>query len=506
MFLKRCYRFTLFALTVAFLLLGTVNTAEKPGNFAVPYNLFGTVVRPHTFYSYSSAGGLAAAGSLFRTVHNIEAAALSEEMATAPSAGENQPEGGLYLYTEALFNELDEKEIAAEKYFRLVDSEGRHITTTGRRIRPGDRYLDEKNRLYEVYRVRDYTAEARYIRTEELNSPGLEKRIISPVMLKKLKPVANDEEEWPRKLVAIYHTHNAESYVPSDGKESIFGRGGIHDVGEAFKEALESKGVNVLYSENMHLPHDRGAYRRSRNTALELLHENPDAIFDLHRDAAPVDAYAAQVEEDWVTQIQFVVGRQNPSYSVTRRFAYDLKGLADKVYPGLVKGVFMGWGNYNQDLTPLNLLLEVGAHLNSKEAAENGIALFADVVALYFYGISTEDEERGGLLPRADDPDAAGGAIFATIAIFLLLVAAALGGFYFMNNPFAWNRFKEKARYYFGANGLVWREGFQNLNLLIKTAASWTRKFFVYLILLLQLLPSLFRELRRKLIRLFFGK
>ena len=99
----------------------------------------------------------------------------------------------------------------------------------------------------------------------------------------------------------------------------------------------------MIYSENMHLPHDRGlpAFQGYRPEAFGT---ESRCYFDLHRDAAPVDAYATKVEEDWVTKIQFVVGRQNPSYSVTRRFAYDLKGLADKVYPGLIKGVFMGWG------------------------------------------------------------------------------------------------------------------------------------------------------------------
>lgn len=428
---------------------------------------------------------------------------------TSSSVGETLPEDGFNQGTGSLLTELDEKEIAAEKYYRLIDSEGELITITGHRIRPGDRYLDEKNRLFEVRRVRGYTAEARYIRTEELSTVELGKSIVCPSLLEQLRSTVsmaagnndagNKEEKWPQKRVAIYHTHNAESYVPTDGTDSIHGRGGIHDVGAAFKDALEKKEIEVIYSENMHLPHDRGAYRRSRDTALKLLEQNPDVIFDLHRDAAPVDAYATKVEEDWVTKIQFVVGRQNPSYSVTRRFAYDLKGLADKVYPGLIKGVFMGWGNYNQDLTPLNLLLEVGAHQNSKEAAEGGIALFADVVALYFYGIPADEEEGKGLLPRADDPDAAGGVVYATIAAFLLLVAAAIGGFYFINNPSAWGRLKGNLSRYFGADGLVWREGLKNMTLLGKTTVLWVKNLLVYLFLLLQIISALFREIRRRL-------
>jgi stage II sporulation protein P len=272
------------------------------------------------------------------------------------------------------------------------------------------------------------------------------------------------KEEESRKLIALYHTHNDESYVPSDGTYSIYGSGGIHQVGASLKAALEQKNINVIHSENLHLPHDRGAYRRSRDTALELLQRSPDVIFDIHRDAAPSDVYAAKIDDQWVTKIQFVVGRQNPSAVVTRRFAYDMKSLADDIYPGLVKGVFMGWGNYNQDLTPLNLLLEVGGHQNSRRAAEESMALFADVVAKYFYGIPVGEE--GETFPGADRR-AAGAGAWGAVVVILLLVAAALGAFYFLNNPAAWERFKEQT--------------------------------IVYILILGQLISAFFSRVRRKL-------
>lgn len=438
----------------------------------------------------------------------------------ADPAGKNHLETELSsfteTYTETIFTELEEEEIADEKYFRLVDMEGSLITVTGRRIRVGDLYLDEENRLFEICRVKDYVGTARYIRTEELSGPEHHKKKVSLLDWERVKAFTSNlaaqvfnqefaglneaqrnEEESPRKLVAIYHTHNAESYVPTEGTDSIYGRGGIHKVGAAFKKALEKKGINAIHSENLHLPHDRGAYRRSRNTALELLQKNPDVVFDLHRDAAPIEEYATQLENDWVTQVQFVVGRQNPSYAVTRRFAYDLKALADNVHPGLVKGIFMGWGNYNQDLTPLNLLIEVGGHQNSRDAAEKGIDYFADAVALYFYGIPPEGS--GSILPRADDPDAAGGSISGTIAVILILTAAALGGFYFLNNPPAWGRFKKKLHLYFGKDGLVWKEGFENLALLGKKIVSEIRSLILFLIQLFQLFLAFAQRVRERI-------
>ena len=73
-------------------------------------------------------------------------------------------------------------------------------------------------------------------------------------------------QQTERGKIALYHTHNAESYVPSDGAESINGQGGLHQVGQAFADALRELGISVDYSETLHLPHVRGAFRRPRDT------------------------------------------------------------------------------------------------------------------------------------------------------------------------------------------------------------------------------------------------
>ena len=260
----------------------------------------------------------------------------------------------------------------------------------------GDRFLTAENRLYEVVAVKNYLAQTRFV--EEL-------RLICSLPGERQPERVAQYSTRPGQAVlsiAVYHTHNAESYVPSDGSDSIYGRGGVHDVGASFKDVLEDKGIKVLHSEQLHLPHYRGAYRRSRSTVQKLVAQRPDAIFDVHRDAAPWDAYAREVNGQWISQLMIVVGRSNPGASLNRTFAYDLKGYADRLYPGLVKGVLMAWGSYNQDLYPLELLLEVGAHTNTKESAQKGIALFADVVAFYFYGPEILDDQRSDPRGTAD--------------------------------------------------------------------------------------------------------
>jgi len=253
-------------------------------------------------------------------------------------------------------------------YHVMVDEEGNMVMSTSRRISRGDQFISSENLLYEVIRVKGSVATAVCHGTVDLEA--------------EVTAIPASPGETPR--VAIYHTHNAESYVRSDGTDSIYGRGGIHEVGSALAQSLAAQGVSVRYSENLHLPHDRGAYRRSRSTALSLLAFRPHAIFDVHRDALPQPEYAAEVSGDWVTQITIVVGQQNANALANRSFAQRLKAIADRLHPDLVRGIFFARGNYNQDILPRALLLEVGSHTNARESAERGAILFGEVVSEFF--------------------------------------------------------------------------------------------------------------------------
>jgi stage II sporulation protein P len=181
--------------------------------------------------------------------------------------------------------------------------------------------------------------------------------------------------------IAIYHTHSDESYVPTDGKESILGAGGIYKVGDAFTQALQSKGMDVIHSTAKHDPHDDMAYERSRRTVLDLLKQQPDAIFDVHRDAVPPEVYKANIAGQDVSKLQLVVGKYGPTGKQIEDYALQIKAEADKQHPGLIKGIFFAkGGDYNQDLFPRSMLLEVGAHTNDRPSAEKGVALFADII------------------------------------------------------------------------------------------------------------------------------
>ncbi|NLW56455.1 MAG: stage II sporulation protein P [Firmicutes bacterium] len=265
----------------------------------------------------------------------------------------------------------------ADGYFTLVDREGRTICRTAHQVHEGDQYLAADNVLYEVEEIREDTAHVRFVKRvnlEAMVNPSLFTRIKTAVAGFFQGKALVQGENRP---IAIYHTHSAESYVPTDGTDSIPGDGGILQVGESLAQSLREKGVNVIHSKTSHEPHDAMAYDRSRRTAVELLKKNPIALIDLHRDAVPPEEYKDEVNNTPVTKAQLVVGRQNPNRKANEAFAYQVKAAVDRKYPGLVKGIFYGKGKYNQDLAPRLLLVEMGTHTNSREEAERGAAIFA---------------------------------------------------------------------------------------------------------------------------------
>jgi stage II sporulation protein P len=267
----------------------------------------------------------------------------------------------------------------ADGYYSFLDPKGQVIFQTALEVSIGDEFIAEDNSHYRVTRLEKDKAYCEYLGKislrpqEEGSGPAAWFSVLFPFRTSPVSAVRN-------KAVAIYHTHSDESYVPSDGSASIYGQGGIFKVGRAMASRLKQLGLGVIHSTTSHDPHDAMAYTRSRRTVAELLRRRPAAIFDVHRDAVPREQYVATVKGENVTKVTLVVGRENPKIKANLNFAKQLKEINDRENPGLIKGIFLARGGYNQDLFDRALLIEVGTHENTREAAERGVKLFAESV------------------------------------------------------------------------------------------------------------------------------
>ncbi len=273
------------------------------------------------------------------------------------------------LAVAANFTGYNEDEVT-----KVYDKKGEYIFSIAMGVTTGDRYISQDNKEYKVVKVNNNKAIAEYEGDIELKAE-------LTVNVNNLPFMAVEN----KKTVGIYHTHNDESYKP--GSVSIKGKGDIHDVGRQLAKSLKEKGIETIYSDNLHLPHDGAAYSRSRATALSIAKNRPDIILDLHRDAIPdVSEYTTNINGKNVTQVRLVVGRQNPNRKVNDQFARRLKAISDKVTPGLIKDIFYGKGEYNQSIFPNSVLMEFGTYGNRQRQAIDAANLLASPISYLLYG------------------------------------------------------------------------------------------------------------------------
>lgn len=317
---------------------------------------------------------------------------------------------------------LVSKAFAIGDYFTVYDEEGEIIFYTGEyTLFPGDRYINQKNREFLVISVHDEKKEAL---VKDLGEVDLLGHILGDGSVGGFPLMAGKDE----KKIAIYHTHTEESFVPTSGTHDKPGEGDIFEVGKTFKGELEKRGITVFHDLTKHEPRDAASYDRSKATAKNLLEKGPDAIFDIHRDGVPnKEEYTTQIDGQLTSMVRFVVGRENPNRGVIEDFAKELKAAADKIEPGLIKGILFSHGKYNQELSSHALLFEIGTHLNTLEEAQRGAALMAWVVADFFYGEgdATVPSERHGIKQQRS--------ALTTVVWLVLLVSAFSFFFLYLN-------------------------------------------------------------------------
>lgn len=250
-------------------------------------------------------------------------------------------------------------------------------------VKVGDNYLSKDFNFYEVVYVDDdnFTGFAKFLYKKEL--PKVEKNNL---------PTRINIED---RVICMYMTHNDESYVLSDGVDSVYGNGGIKDVALAFKSALENNMIEVHFDDTLHIPHDTQAYSRSQKTAKSLQNTyKPDALFDIHRDGASRKFYVTTVDGKEKARVRMVIGKANPNMALNEEFAMYLMSVGNELYPWLFTDIYYATGHYNQALDSKAILFEMGSHLVEKELVIDSMDELAEVVTKTLYA-TTVDSNSG---------------------------------------------------------------------------------------------------------------
>ena len=313
----------------------------------------------------------------------------------------------------------------------LVSTDGRLLTQLAAEPSEGDCYISGDNQAYRILSVEAGRAVAESLGMVELPSTDW------------LEVDQAISVSAAARRIALYCTHSDESYEPSDGFYSTRERGTIYQVAGVLADALEERGVEATVAQTLHHPHDAGAYRRSRQTAVQLIKtELPDCLIDVHRDGIPDPAsYAVTIGGQEASKIRLLVGRGNQNAQLNKDFALMLKAVADRVYPGLIKDIYMGKGTFNQDLLPRSILFECGTYTLEKERVMSSMPMMADVLDRALYGgivgsaghIASDAQvprgEAGGITQGEPDPlsDMESGA-GSGVRFLLILLGAGIGG------------------------------------------------------------------------------
>ncbi len=216
-------------------------------------------------------------------------------------------------------------------------------------------------------------------------------------------------------VILVYHTHDTEAYRAEPGEE--YAESGscrtddneynVYAVGEELCRVLrEEYGVECIHADEKHeKPLITTAYSRSLITARSYLEQYPTLkmFIDLHRDGVPDTGF----EDDFITvdgvecaRMMFVVGTgksgkssqtapdespdtQNDMPDFESNYALALK-LTEKLLS--VNGRFMRnirvkSGKYNQQLSSMSMLVEIGHNANTLTQAKNSAAYLARAIA-----------------------------------------------------------------------------------------------------------------------------
>lgn len=215
-----------------------------------------------------------------------------------------------------------------------------------------------------------------------------------------LDPIQQLQPSTPFNVLMLY-THSHESYKPiveqTKGLTASYNhyddQTNIFSMQDMMKNYLQLNGItpSVLDFDVM----GNGAklnqsYKVVRPVLAEqLTKQKYDLILDLHRDSVPAKATTLVRDGESYAKIAFVVGAEHSGYKSNLAYATKLSEQLNQMVPGISRGIIKKEGEkvngiYNQDLSPVMLLIEFGGIDNNEEELERTMAVLAKAISKAF--------------------------------------------------------------------------------------------------------------------------
>jgi stage II sporulation protein P len=213
-----------------------------------------------------------------------------------------------------------------------------------------------------------------------------------------------DSKDTPQRVVTgggaqvlIYHTHTLEAFRQVKGSEYVEAGSwrtkdqtkSVVEVGDLLQKELEKYGYDVLHDKTNHEPPELNtAYSRSLSTMKKYLKNNKTlrVFIDLHRDASTNKNDVVTIDGKRCARVMFVVGMGKsssikPDWKNNFKLAQTISSKLNEIAPTFARDVrIKEIRSYNQYLTDLCMLIEVGHNANTLEEAENTIPYLAKAI------------------------------------------------------------------------------------------------------------------------------
>lgn len=210
-----------------------------------------------------------------------------------------------------------------------------------------------------------------------------------------LRPLGWTRTEGPQ--VLIVHTHSCESYTQSEGHtyvpdgnfRTLDKTASVIAVGDRLAEELAARGVEVIHDRTWNdYPNYNRSYAVARGKIRDYLTEYPSIllVIDLHRDAlAEPVREATTLNGVDCAKLMLVVGTDegglnHPHWDCNLSCALKLQALTNRQTPGLFRPLSFRKERFNGDLSPGEMIVEVGATGNTLDEALASMPLLADLL------------------------------------------------------------------------------------------------------------------------------
>lgn len=198
--------------------------------------------------------------------------------------------------------------------------------------------------------------------------------------------------------ILIYHTHGQEGFVDSvegDASTKIIG------VGEYLALLLRERyGYNVIHLTDS-FDYINGVLDRSKaydyayTKISQVLADNPsiEVVLDIHRDGVNENLHlVTDVNGKQTSQIMFFNGMSrlastgeiaylyNPNRSDNLAMSLQMKVKAMEYFPGFTRRNYVNAYEYNQQVRPKSMLIEVGAQTNTLQEEKNAMEPLSELL------------------------------------------------------------------------------------------------------------------------------